>query len=117
MLKVLCAICICLMALPAICEPASRYQVGTITEVKPHQSTGDESPGIVRYDVSVKVGDTIYLTLYAPPFGLNTVKYAAGRDIVVLVGKKTIIYNDLMGRPIEVPIVSQKAAADAKASK
>jgi hypothetical protein len=117
MLRLLCVICICLVAFPAFCESAANYQVGTITAVKPHYPTGDEGSEIVRYDVSVKVGDTIYLTLYAPPFGMNTVKYAAGRDVLVVVGKKTITYNDMLGRPIEVPIVSQQSATDAKQSK
>ena len=117
MLRLVCTICICLMTIPAVCEPASKYQVGTITEVKAHHPSGDESPEVVRYDVSVKVGDTIYLTLYSPAFGLNTVKYAAGRDVVVLVGKKSITYSDLWGRPIEVPIVSQKPVEDARKSK
>lgn len=85
--------------------------------MKPHQAARDGGSDVVSYDVSVKVGDTVYLTLYAPPFGMNTVKYAAGRDVLVLVGKKTITYSDMLGRPIEVPIVSQKSAVEGKQSK
>src|SRR5262245_33052707 len=116
MLRLICAICICLVAFPAFSESAPRYQVGTITDVKPHQSTSGDSE-ILSYDVSLKVGDTVYLTLYTPPLGMSTVKYAAGRDVLVLVGKKTITYNDLMGRAIEVPIVDRKQVADATKSK
>ena len=98
MLRLMCVICVCLVTLPALCAPTSKYQVGTITEVKPHQPGSDGGSDVVSYDVSVKVGDTVYLTLYAPPFGMNTVKYAAGRDVLVLVGKKTITYSDMLGR-------------------
>jgi hypothetical protein len=37
-----------------------------------------------------------------------------GRQLLVLVGKKTIEYNDILGQSLEVPIISQKPAADAK---
>jgi hypothetical protein len=103
----------CLVALPVLSEPA-KFQVGTIMDVKTHQPTGNESSDLVSYDVSLKVGDTIYLTHYAPPFGMNTVKYAAGRELIVSVGKKSITYNDILGHPVEVPIIGQKSATDTK---
>jgi len=117
MLRLMCVICICLVALPALCEPPSKYQVGTIVEVKPHQPGNNAVTDVATYDVSVKVGDTVYLTLFTPPSGTNAVKYAAGREMLVLVGKKTIIFSDMLGRPIEVPIVGQKSAAEGKQSK
>jgi hypothetical protein len=103
-----------LTMLPVFGQSTSKYQVGTITEVKVHQAAGGDATGAVSYDVSVKVGDTIYLVLYTPPAGEETVKYAAGRDLLVLVGKKTITYNDILGRSFVVPIQSQKAAAKLK---
>jgi hypothetical protein len=117
MLRVMCAMCICLATLPALCQSTAKYQVGTITGVKPHQAAADAGSGVVSYDVSVKVADTIYLLLYTPPLGMNTVKYSAGRDLLVLVGKQTITYNDLLGQSHEVPIVSRRPAADTKPSR
>jgi hypothetical protein len=117
MLRAICAICICMVTFPAFGQAATKYQVGTITEVKAHQAAADGAAEVVRYDVSIKVGDTIYLLLYTPPLGMNTVKYAAGRDLLVLVGKDTITYNDLLGQSFEVPIVSRKPATNAKQSK
>lgn len=116
MLKLLCAICICLVAFPALCESASNYQVATITDVKPHQAAGDNAADVASYDVSVRVGDTIYLTLYTPnpPSNTNTVNYATGRPLLVLIGKDTITTHDLLGRSIEVPIISQRLARDRK---
>ncbi len=99
---------------PAFGQSTSKYQVGTITEVKAHQADGSGVSDAASYDVSVKVGDTIYVVLYTPALGEETVKYAAGRDLLVLVGKNTITYNDILGRSYDVPIKSQKPAESQK---
>jgi len=114
MLKLLCAICICLATFPAFCESTANYQVATITDVKPHRAAGDNVPDVASYDVSLRVGDTIYLTLYTPnpPSNANTVNYAAGRPLLVLIGKDTITTHDILGRSIEVPIISQRPVGD-----
>jgi hypothetical protein len=72
----------------------------------------DSPSDVVKYDVSVKVGETIYLVLYTPPaVDPTSVKYAAGRELLVLVGEKTITYNDILGQSWEVPIVSQRSVS------
>jgi|SRR5208283_40539 len=109
MLKPICVICICLATFPLCGQVSPKYEVATITDIKIHP---DSSSDVVRYDVSVKVGATIYVVLYTPPLGMNTVKYAAGSELLVAVGKKTITYNDILGESIEVPIVSQRPAED-----
>ncbi|MGA9966007.1 MAG: hypothetical protein WBQ10_12475 [Terriglobales bacterium] len=119
MFKTMCVICICLIAVPAFCQPAAGYQVGTIMDVKIHQvvsitGVSDGLSDLVIYDVTVKVGNTIYVVSYTPPLGMSTVKYAAGRELLVLVGDKTIRYNDILAS--EVPIVSRKRATEAKRS-
>jgi hypothetical protein len=98
-------------------QSTSKYQVGTITEVKAHQAGGSGSADAPSYDVSVKVGDTIYVVLYTSALGKDTVKYAAGRDLLVLVGKDNLTYNDILGRSFRVPIESQKRTAKPKQSK
>jgi hypothetical protein len=117
MLKLVCAICIGLAAVSAVCQSTGKYQVGTITSVKPHQAGSGGPSGDVSFDVCVKVADTVYVLLYTPPLGMNTVQYAAGRELLVLVGKQTITYNDLLGQSHEVPIVSRRPAADTKPSR
>lgn len=112
MSKLLCVIWICVVTVSALCQSTGTYQVGTITYVKPHQVATDAASDVVSYDVSLKVKDTIYLLLYTPPLGMNSVRYAAGRDILVLVGKKTITYNDLLGQSYEVPIVNRRPATE-----
>jgi hypothetical protein len=117
MLKRLGLVLISLTMFPAFGHSTSKYQVGTITEVKVHQAAGSGASDATSYDVSVKVGDTIYVVLYTPPLGEGTVKYSVGRDLLVLVGKNTITYNDILGRSFAVPIKSQKPAAKLKQSK
>jgi hypothetical protein len=102
---------ICAVALPAFCEPSAKYELATILDVKPHQSAGDSSSSAApRYDVSIKVAGTIYVVLYTDTLGTSTARYAAGRELLVHVGKKTITYNDILGRSQELPIISQKPA-------
>lgn len=117
MLRRMGLILICLATFPAFCQNTSKYQVATITDVKLHQSSGDSASAAKSFDVSVKVGDTIYVVLYVPPLGEDDVKYAAGRELLVLVGKKTITYNDILGRECEVSIESQRPAIEPKQSK
>ena len=111
--RLVCVFCICLATFPAFCQSTSKYQVGTITEVHVHHAANSAADP-VSYDVSVTVGDVIYVVLYTPPLGEETVKYAAGRDLLVLVGKSTVTYNDILGRSFEVSIESQKSAAKPK---
>jgi hypothetical protein len=108
---------ICMTMFQASGQSASKYQVGTITEVKIHKGSGTGGSEAVSYDVSVKVGSIVYVVLYTPPLGEETVRYAAGRDLLVLVGKNTITYNDILGQSFAVPIESQKPAANLKPSK
>jgi hypothetical protein len=117
MLRRMVVFLICLTMFQAFGQSTSKYQVGTITEVKVHQGAGSGASDAVSYDVSVKAGNIVYVVLYTPPMGEENVKYAAGRDLLVLVGKNTITYNDIMGRSFSVPIQSQKPAANLKPSK
>ena len=117
MLRLVTIFCICLTALPAFCQSTSKYRVGTITEVRVHPNVPGGVGDSVSYDVSVKVGDTLYVVLYTPTLGEETVKYVAGRDVLVLVGKSTIRYNDILGQSHEVRIESQTSVANPKAPK
>jgi hypothetical protein len=117
MLRLVGRFLIFLTMFPAFGQSTSKYQVGTITEVKAHQAAGSGASDAASYDVSVKVGDTIYVVLYTPALGEETIKYAGGRDLLVLVGKNTITYNDILGRSFAVPIESQNTVANLKQSK
>ena len=113
MLRLVSILCILLAAVPALCQSAPKYQVGTITEVRSHQNAEVRASDAVGYDVSVRVGDTIYTVLYTPTPGEQTVKYIAGRDLVVLVSETTIQYIDIVGQSHELWIESRTPAANA----
>jgi len=111
-MKLVRIICVSLVVLSSFGQPAQNYQVGVIVGVKPHQPKADDASAVTRYEVSLKVAGTVYVVLYTPPFDVGTVKYAEGRNILVLVGAKTISYNDLLGQSFEVPILSSHPATD-----
>jgi hypothetical protein len=117
MRRLIALIGLCLLTFPALCQSTSKYQVAIITEVKARQAAGDDASDPSSYDVSVKVGDTIYVVLYTQPLGELPAKYARGHNLLVLVGKNTITYNDMLGRSFQVPIESQRPAAEPKQSK
>ena len=117
MRRLIAVIALCLLTFPALCQSTSKYQIGIITEVKPRQAAGDSASDPTSYDVSVKVGDTIYVVLYTQPLGELPAKYATGHELLVLVGKNTITYNDMLGRSFQVPIESQRPATEPKQSK
>jgi hypothetical protein len=117
MRRLVAVIGLCLLTFPALCQSTSKYQVAIITEVKPRQATGGDASDPNSYDVSVKVGGTIYVVLYTQPLGELPAKYATGHELLVLVGKNAISYNDMLGRSLQVPIESQRPAAEPKQSK
>ena len=94
--------------LSALCQcQSSTYQPGTITAVTLHPNAPGE-PDIARYDVTLKVGNNIYVVLYSPPQGENAVEYAAGMEILVLVENNSIRFSKL-GTTGEAPIERREA--------
>jgi hypothetical protein len=87
------------------------YQPATILDVKRDQSAGSANPSAARYDISLRVGSTIYVVLFIQPPGSYGVEHIAGREMLVSVGKDTITFNDMLGRSREVPILSRTTHA------
>jgi len=112
MWKAVGLIFICLVAALALSAADAVYQVGTIVAVSPHR-VEDSDSSFARYDVSVKVGNTVYVVLYTPPLGTATVMYAAGRDLTVQVGEETLTANDGLGGTVQLPILSRATATEA----
>src|SRR5215472_1018246 len=95
MLKGLGLILVIAAELAAFCQnQSSRYEPATITAVTRHPNAPGE-PDVARYDVTLKVGSNIYVALYTPPPGQNTVQYAAGMDVLVLIENNTIRFTKL----------------------
>ena len=75
-------------------QTPSRYQAGTIVAVAAHQNPGESATDVANYDVSIKVGNTIYVVLYTPPPGRSTVvKYSPGLGVLVLIKDDTLTCN------------------------
>ena len=110
-------VALCLLSFPALCQSTSKYRVATILEVKEHQAAEHGASDAASFDVSVKVDDTLYVVLYTPGLGELPPTYVAGREMLVLVGKNTITYNDMLGRSLQVPIESQRLVTEPKQSK
>jgi hypothetical protein len=114
MLKAMGVILMGLGTLPMYSQSTSAYQAATITAVLPHHGAAGSDTSVASYDVSLKIGNTVYVALYTPALGLETVRYATGRELLVLVKDKTITFNDGTGTSWEVPILSRTTiAADA----
>jgi hypothetical protein len=105
-----CLIFILMCIPPLQCQTSSsKYQPGTITAVTTHQSAPEEPDGnVARYDVSVKVGDTVYVVVYTPPNGANGVEYSAGLGLLVLVGSETLTFNSRLTGTTVVPILRRE---------
>src|SRR6476661_599554 len=93
---------------------SSLYQSGLILEVKEHPGAEipatEKTPPIKRYDISVQVKDVVYVILFTPRPGMHGFQTLAGMDILVLVQEKTMFFNDLLGRSMSAPIISQHPA-------
>jgi len=92
-----------------------QYQSGLILEVKEHPGAEipatEKTPPIKRYDISVQVKDVVYVILFTPRPGMHGFQTLAGMDILVLVQEKSMYFNDILGRSMSAPIISQHPAA------
>ena len=103
-------ILLCVSALVALGQsPSSKYQPGTITAVTAHQNApGDSGEDVARYDVSVKIGNVLYVVLYTPLHGANSVEYSAGIEMLFSVGRDTLTFNSKLSGTTELPILRRE---------
>lgn len=110
MLKDMGVILICISALASFGQTSSaKYQPGTITAVAVHQNRrGEPSEDATRYDVSVKIRNVVYVVLYSPLAGDNSVEYYRGMEMLFLVGSGTLSFNSKTSGKIEMPILRRE---------
>ena len=103
-----CALFVCLITLPLLCQTASSNpQRVTITAVKVHQNDAeDDARAEKQYDISLKARDGVYVVLYTPPSGSNGAEYSTGMDLLVMIGSTSITFTKF-GRTSVVPILSR----------
>ncbi len=69
---------------------------------------GERASDAVQYDVSIRVDNTIYVVLYAPPRNVSSVQYAPGLDLLVLVKDNALIFNSKLSGQTELPILRKQ---------
>jgi hypothetical protein len=105
--------------MPAFAQrPSQRYEPAVVLKVKEHQgkiAQTDNGWSGPSYDVTIRMKGSgkQYVVLYTPPPGKSDPKYMTGLDTLVLVQEKTVTFNDVLGRSITVPILSQMPASTA----
>lgn len=92
---------------------SAKWQVATIMAAKAYPLPAGDTGPAVRYDVTVRVGNTEYVVQYVPPDGTfkESVEYQLGVDSLVLIGGDIMKYHDSLGNTREVPIISRRAIA------
>jgi hypothetical protein len=108
-LKGLGVILICISALASFGQTSSaKYEPGTITDVVTHQNVpGKAGEEATRYDVSLKIRNVVYVVLYTPRTGDNTVEYSRGMEMLFLVGTDTVTFNGRAGE-LKMPILRRE---------
>ena len=99
-----------LAAIASADDTAKKWVTGTIMDVQRHDSSVEQTSSTERWDVSVRVGETIYVVLVTAPPGNAGIEYRKGIDKAVLVGEKTMTFNDMLGRTYVMPIIATKPA-------
>ena len=95
-------------------ETTNKYEPATILDVKKHTGDQKDDSSVTKYDISLRVRDTDYVVLYTPPPGTYGAQYTEGMNLLVLVGSKTVTFNDIRGISREVPILSRAPAPPPK---
>jgi hypothetical protein len=109
-LKHLGVILICMSALATYGQTHSgKYQPGTITAVTAHQGfPGESGEEVNRYDVSVKIRNVVYVVMYTPFAGDNSVEHSRGLEMLFLVGSNALTFNSKTSGTIEMPILRRE---------
>jgi hypothetical protein len=104
----------CTYALVALGQTNSpKFEPGTVMAVTAHQSTpGEPLSDVSRYDVSVKIGNVLYVVLYTPRNGANAVEYSPGIEMLFSVGNRTLTFNSKLSGTTEVPILRRENLPD-----
>lgn len=119
MRRVVSLLVVCVSVLLFGQSNSSKYQSASILEVKEHQGPIPDNirekikdPSAAHYDVSIRLkeNNAEYVLLYTPPPGRYGFQFMKGMDRLVLVESDTVTLNDIAGRSIRVPILSQRPA-------
>src|SRR5262245_41408844 len=105
------AICVllaslCAGMLSARAETDRSWQSGTLIQVKAHEVTSADNVVSKQYEITVQVGNKIYLGSYTAKDGEPELEYYVGMARMVLIDGDTLTFNDLLGRAHSMRITS-----------
>jgi hypothetical protein len=111
MKKVMSVILLSMAVLSALGqETNNKYEPATVMDIKQHQGAATGNSPTTSFEISLRVGKTDYVILYTPPPGTYGAQYTQGTNLLVLVGSKTVTFNDVRGISREMPILSRAPA-------
>ena len=94
----------------------AKWQHGIILAVVKHADSQHVDPNVTSYDISLRVGKTVYVVLYNAPRNSSMVEYRVGGDVVVLVDRTNLTINDIQGNAHTVKILRRESSGDGKSS-
>lgn len=101
---------VCAGALGTSGQSKKTWQPGTVIQVKAHEASSSK-----QYDVTVQVGKKIYVATHTMKDGEPDLEYYVGMARMVLIDGQTLTFNDLLGHPHSLQIVSSKDAPETPA--
>jgi hypothetical protein len=87
----------------------ARWQHGVVLSVTKHAESPEMDPHFTSYDVSLRVGKTMYVVLYTVPRNSSMVEYRVGSDLVVHVQGTKLTFNDIQGNAHTVKILRSES--------
>jgi hypothetical protein len=106
----------CIGNLKASGQEAHHWQPGTVLQVKAHDAASADNGAKKQFDVTVQVGTKIYVASHTLQEGEPDLEYYVGMARMVLIDGNTLTFNDLLGHPHSMRIISTKDAPDAQAN-
>ena len=88
------------------------YQLATVIDAKPLSSPESSNLDERLYEVSMKVGQIVYVVLTPLASPPETILHAEGRQLPVRIGEGTVSWNDTMGQCSKSPIMSKTLIND-----
>jgi hypothetical protein len=104
----------CIGILKASGQDANGWQPGTVIQVKAHDAASDDNSAKKQYDVTVQVGKKIYVASHTQQEGEPDLEYYVGMSRMVLIDGSKLTFNDLLGHPHTMQILSTKDAPEAQ---
>ena len=82
---------------------------GTITAVTAHKNDpGDAREDVAGYDVSVKIGNVLYVVRYTTLNGANSVEYSPGIEMLFSVGNDKLTFNSKLSGTTQATILRRE---------